>query len=70
MEVNLTNIYKRYKGLWVALNKPLARVLSSGRDAKEVYNQTTRKGYKEPVMFKVPTKNISYIGSFSLINEV
>lgn len=64
MEIDLTQIYLEYKGLWVALNGSLKKVISSGKDAKKVYDKAIKKGYKEPVMFKVPTKNISYIGSF------
>ena len=65
---DLTFIIKRYAGLWVALNYNLSTVISSGKSAKTVYEEAKIKGLKEPVLFKVPMKNIVYFGSGWLTN--
>lgn len=62
MVINLTNIYKKYKGLWVALDDNLKKVISSGKSIENVHREATKKGYKKPVLFKVPKRNLPYIG--------
>jgi len=62
MEINLTKIYKKYKGMWVALTESLDEVISYGNSAKKVHKEALKKGYKNPTLFKVPSKNIAYIG--------
>lgn len=62
MEINMTKIYKTYRGMWIALNDSLDKVLGKGRTAKEAYKQAIKNGYKTPVLFKVPEKNIAYVG--------
>lgn len=44
---------KRYRGLWVGISNN--KVVSSGRDAKEVYKKA-KKVSKKPIIFQVPTK--------------
>ncbi len=63
MPNNLTNIYKKYKGLWVALDKTLKKVIASGTTGEEVYKKALDKGYKKPTLFKVPQKNLPYVGT-------
>ncbi len=62
MQVDLTSVYKKYKGLWVALNDKWDIVISSDKDVKKARDKAIKKGFKEPTMFKVPTKNTAYIG--------
>ncbi len=62
MSVDLTNIYRKYKGQWVALDQKLVKVLSSNKNAKVAYEQAVKRGYKVPTLFKVPSKNIPYVG--------
>ncbi len=66
MKINLTNVYKAYKGLWVALDEKLQKVISSGKNAKEVYDAAVRQGNKTPTLFKVPKQNLPYFGAYSL----
>ncbi len=62
MKIDLTNIYKKYKGLWVALDSSLVTVVSSDKDASKAYKKAIQQGYKKPTMFKVPVKNLPYFG--------
>lgn len=60
MKIDLTNIYKKYKGLWVALDSTLKKAISSDKNASNAYEEAIKKGYKKPTMFKVPLKNLPY----------
>ena len=62
MQIDLTKIFEKYKGLWVALNDKWDTVISSSKDIKKAHKEAVKKGYKEPIMFKVPTKNTAYLG--------
>lgn len=59
---NLTNIYKKYKGLWVAFDENIKKVISSDSSAKKAYDSAVKMGYKKPTLFKVPKHNIPYVG--------
>lgn len=61
MNTDLTQVYKKYKGLWVALDSNLKKVLASGTDAKKTYEKAKRKE-SIPTLFKVPENNLPYIG--------
>ncbi len=63
MKIDLTSIYNKYKGFWVALNDDW-KLISYDKDIKKAHTKALRKGYKEPIMYKVPKKNIAYFGSF------
>ncbi len=59
----MTKVYEQYKGKWVALSGPKSnKVVVSGRSAKTVYETAVKKGYKIPTLFKVPVKDMIYIG--------
>lgn len=62
MTIDWTRIYKKYKGLWVALKDDLKTVIASGKTVKEVMEKVKKKGYREPILFRVPTEIIPYIG--------
>ena len=55
-------IYKKYKGKWVALTPDEKSVISSGKTAKEVYDQAHKKGFKEPILMKVPPRVAIFVG--------
>ncbi|HLA04208.1 MAG TPA: DUF5678 domain-containing protein [Patescibacteria group bacterium] len=59
---NFKEIHKRYKGKWVALTSDERSVISSGKTAKEVYDQAHKKGFKEPILMKVPPEVAIYVG--------
>ena len=56
-----TKIYKKYKGLWVALDKNW-KLVSYDKDIKKAHKKASAKGFDRPIMFKVPTKNTAYFG--------
>jgi len=62
MAIDWTKIYKKYKGLWVALKDDEKSVVASGKTVKEVMKEAKKKGFKEPILFRVPTEIIPYIG--------
>ena len=62
MALNWTKIYKKYKGLWVALKEDNKTVVASGKTLKEALRKARKKGCKEPILFRVPTEILPYIG--------
>lgn len=62
MEIDLTPLYKKYKGLWIALNDKWG-FISSDKDIKKAHDKAVKKGFKEPIMFKVPKRNVAYFGA-------
>lgn len=60
--IDWTPIYKKYKGLWVALEDDEVTVIASGKTAKEVWEKAERKGFKEPILTSVPKKPMYFVG--------
>jgi hypothetical protein len=63
MKNDLTKIYKKYKGLWVALKDDWKTVISSNEDVEIAQKEAIEKGYKSPIMFKVPSEIIGFVGT-------
>ena len=59
--VDLSPVLEKFKGLWVALTDS-DKVISADKSAKKAYNEAIKKGYKEPVLFKVPLHDLPHIG--------
>jgi len=59
--IDLTQVFKEYKGRWVALGRDEKTVLASGKNASEVYSRAQKK-LKKPILFRVPSKLLPYIG--------
>ncbi len=62
MAIDWTKIYKKHKGLWVALKKDEVTVIASGKTAREALEKARKKGYKMPILTNVPTEIITYVG--------
>lgn len=62
MAIDWTHIYKKYKGLWVGLKDDEVTVIASGETVKEVMDKSRKKGFNLPILFKVPTKIVPFIG--------
>jgi hypothetical protein len=62
MAIDWTKIYKKYKGLWVALLDDEQTVVGSGKTAKEAWEEAQRKGYKKPILTRMPEKLVPYVG--------
>jgi hypothetical protein len=60
--MDLKKLIKRYGGKWVALNKDSSKVIASSKSAKRVYDEAKRGGFKIPLLYKVPRKDLPYIG--------
>ena len=64
MAIDLTDIYRKYKGLWVALKEDKVTVVASGQTVTEALSEAKTKGFGDPILFKVPTRIIPQIGVF------
>ncbi len=62
MGMDLSKIIKKYKGLWVSFKPETNIVVSSGKNLRQVVDAAKKKGIEIPSVFKVPTKNIPYVG--------
>ena len=58
---DLSQILEPFKGMWVALTDA-DRVISANTSAKKAHEEAVKKGYKEPILFKVPQHDLPHIG--------
>lgn len=63
MAKDWTQIYKKYKGLWVALAKDETTVLGFGKTVKEAISKAKNKSDEMPYLFHVPEKDMVFVGS-------
>ncbi len=64
MAIDWTDIYKAYKGLWVALKDDEKTVVASGTSVHEVIELAKKQGFDNPILFRVPTEVVPFVGSF------
>lgn len=57
-----TIICRKYRGLWVALKDDEQTVIASGKTVKDVMDKARQKKHKSPILFRVPTRVIPYVG--------
>ena len=62
MAIDWTKIYKRYRGLWVALLSDEKTVVGTGATAKEAWEKAQRKGHKKPILTRMPEELSTYVG--------
>ena len=62
MAIDWTHIYKKYKGLWVALKDDEVTVISSGKTLDETAKKAEKKGFREPIFFRVPKVATYFVG--------
>ena len=62
MAIDWTKNFKKYKGLWVALKSDQLTVVASGQTAKDVLQKAEKNGFRQPILFRVPSEIIPYIG--------
>ena len=63
MAKDWTSIYKKYKGLWVALADDEITVLGHGKSAKEALLDAKKNGHTNPILTRMPEKIVTYAGS-------
>ncbi len=63
MAINWSNLFKKYKGKWLALKTDEKTVVGIGITVKEAFNCAKTKGYPNPILTKIPTKLLPYVGS-------
>lgn len=60
--VDLTRVFKNYRGKWVALSSSdQTKVIGSGRTLKQALRQSVKKGENDPVFLSVPTDSKSFL---------
>ena len=62
MAKDWTKIYKKYKGLWVALAEDEETVLGAGKTVKEALLQARKNSNQTPVLTRMPNSLVSYVG--------
>ncbi len=62
MVIDWTNLFKRYKGKWVALKSDERSVIGSGKTAKQAWKMAVQSGYTKPILTRMPAKLVTYIG--------
>ena len=62
MSKDWTKIYKKYKGLWVAMLDDEQTVVGSGKTLKEAISKAHKKGYPDPIMNRMPDNLSPYVG--------
>ncbi len=63
MAIDWSQIFKKYRGLWVALLEDEKTVVASGKTAKEAWQKARKKGFAKPILTRMPEKLIPYVGS-------
>ena len=58
---DLSPVLEQFKGLWVTLTDSDS-VISAHKSAKKAYEEAIKKGYKDPILFKVPQHDFPHIG--------
>ncbi len=62
MPIEWTSIYRRFKGLWVALGDDERTVIASGKTAREAVDKAKRKGHPLPIIARMPDSLRPYVG--------
>lgn len=55
-----TNIFKKYQNKWIALTDD-DKVISSGSTLDEALSKAIKKGFKNPVITKMPDLKYDYV---------
>lgn len=63
MAKDWSKLYKKYKGLWVALGEDESTVLGFGATVKEAVSKAKKKTNETPFLMHVPKTLDSYVGA-------
>ncbi len=59
--LDMTPMIKKYPGYFLALSHDRKKVLGKARTPQEALEEAKRKGYKEPLLTRIPEENRSYL---------
>jgi len=59
--IDMTPIIKKYPGCFVALSYDRKKVVGKGYTPEEAIKEANRRGYKNPILTKIPYENRSYL---------
>ena len=59
--IDMTPIIKKFPGYFVALSSDRKKVLGKGHTPEEALKEAKRKGYKDPILTRIPHENRSYL---------
>lgn len=62
MSINWSQIFKKYKGKWVALKDDEQTVVGVGNTAQEAWEEARKKGYSNPILTNMPKELVTYVG--------
>jgi hypothetical protein len=62
MAKDWTKLYKKYKGLWVALADDEVTVLGVGKTVKEAVAQAKNKSTQTPILTRIPKTLDAFVG--------
>lgn len=62
MVIDVSKIFNKYKGKWVAFKSDQKTVVASGVTAREALKNAQKKGFSEPVLSRMPEELVRYIG--------
>ena len=65
MRKDWSKLYKKYKGMWVALASDEVTVLGVGKTVKEALSKSEKKNKNKeiPILTRMPENLVSYVGS-------
>lgn len=66
MAIDWTKLYKKYKGLWVALAEDEITVLGSGKTVKEALSKAKKKSTQTPILTRVPKNLNAFVGFYEI----
>jgi hypothetical protein len=66
MAIDWTELYKTYKGQWIALAGDEITVISSAKTLREARQQAAKKGYDRPLFTQIPNKVVPFVGEIRL----
>jgi Family of unknown function (DUF5678) len=58
-----SQLYKKHRGQWVALEDDQHTVIVAGDDLKQVRQAAISKGHSDPIFTRVPTRLMYFVGS-------
>jgi len=59
--IDMTPIIRKYPGYFVALSYDRKKVLGKGHTPQEALTEARGKGFKDPILTKIPEENRSYL---------